>query len=100
MIKKILIPVFLVALVATVIFIKAGSSSGAADNGIKLIKVERGNVVEKALALGQIEPKDEIAVKSKISGIVDRIFVEVGDEVGEGTPLLEIKPDPTPLDSE
>jgi HlyD family secretion protein len=96
--KKIIIPVFLVILVAAVIYIIAGSSSGAADNGIKLIKAERGDVVEKALALGQIEPKDEIAVKSKISGIVDRIFVEVGDVIVEGTPLLEIKPDPTPLE--
>jgi HlyD family secretion protein len=55
-------------------------------------------VVEKALAVGAIRPKREIAVKSKISGIVKRSFREVGDIVRAGDPLFEILPDPTPLE--
>ena len=93
MFKKILIPLLLVIVVAALIFIKKGNSSSGPDNGIKLIKAEKGDIVEKALALGQIEPRDEISVKSKISGLVDKILVKTG------TPLLEIKPDPTPLES-
>ncbi len=60
------------------------------------VKVGRGDITEKALAVGQIEPRDQVHVKSKISGIVKRCFVEVGDTVKAGDPLFEIAPDPTP----
>jgi HlyD family secretion protein len=63
-----------------------------------LVKVERGDIVEKALAIGRIEPKKEITVKSQISGIVRRAYVEVGDIVKAGNPVFEIMPDPTPLE--
>jgi HlyD family secretion protein len=46
--------------------------------------------------VGQIEPRERFQVKSKISGIVVRCFVEVGDVVRTGDPLFEIAPDPTP----
>jgi HlyD family secretion protein len=72
---------------------KANSKSAA-----KTIKVERKTIIDRALAIGSLEPKNEIAVKSKISGVVGRLFVEVGDFVEQGRPLLEVKPDPTPIE--
>ncbi len=98
MFKKIFIPLLIIVVIAAVIFLKAKNSSNGKDNGIKMIKVQRGDIVENALAIGRIVPKMEIAVKSKISGIVKTVYVEVGDEVKVGEPLLEIKPDPTPLE--
>ncbi len=98
MFKKIFIPLLIIVIIAAVIFLKAKNSSNGKDNGIKMIKVQRGDIVENALAIGRIEPKKEIAVKSKMSGIVKTVFVEVGDNVRTGDPLLEIKPDPTPLE--
>ena len=65
---------------------------------VKTVKAERKTIVDKALAIGSLEPKNEIAVKSKISGVVGRLFVEVGDFMRQGEPLLEVKPDPTPLE--
>src|SRR5687768_10439704 len=73
-------------------------SHATKDLGFKTVEVARGPVVEKALAVGAIRPKREIAVKSKISGIVKRSFREVGDLVRAGDPLFEILPDPTPLE--
>ena len=73
-------------------------STSAKDKGFKTVAATRGPVVEKALAVGAIRPKHEIAVKSKISGIVHRSFREVGDRVQAGDPLFEILPDPTPLE--
>ena len=73
-------------------------SNSKNDKGYKLVEVTRGPVVEKALAVGAIRPKREIAVKSKISGIVKHSFHEVGDKVAAGEPLFEILPDPTPLE--
>jgi len=98
MFKKIFIPLLIIVIIAAVIFLKAKNSSNGKDNGIKMIKVKRGDIVENALAIGRIEPKKEIAVKSKMSGIVKTVFVEVGDNVRTGEPLVEIKPDPTPLE--
>ena len=70
----------------------------SADPGFKTVLVTRGEVVEKALAVGAIRPDQEISVKSKISGIVRRTYREVGDYVRAGEPLFEIQPDPTPLE--
>ena len=66
--------------------------------GWKTVAVTRGNVVEKALAVGSIRPDREVQVKSKISGIVRRCFKDVGDRVQAGDALFEILPDPTPLE--
>jgi len=68
------------------------------DEPWRTVKVERGDIVEKAVAIGQIEPRVEFRVKSKVSGIVHRTFVEVGDFVQAGDPLIEIAPDPTPTE--
>jgi HlyD family secretion protein len=69
-----------------------------AGNGpeITLVEAELGDITEKALAVGQIEPRERFQVKSKVSGIVKRCLVEVGDRVVPGDPLFEIAPDPTP----
>ena len=77
----------------------AGCSGG--DEGadtVKTVKVERRTITEKALAVGTLEPTNEISVKSKVSGVVKKIFIETGDYVEAGSPLIEIKPDPTPLE--
>ncbi|MFA6108292.1 MAG: efflux RND transporter periplasmic adaptor subunit [Candidatus Latescibacterota bacterium] len=68
------------------------------DQGPKTVVVETGTLTEKALAMGEIIPRHEIAVKSKISGTVARIFVQEGDSVSAGDRLLEVRPDPTPLE--
>ena len=73
-------------------------SNGEEKNKLTTVKVVRGDIVEKAIAVGTIEPLTEIGVKSKISGVVKKLFVEAGQIVEAGAPLLEIKPDPTPLE--
>ncbi|HWO46882.1 MAG TPA: efflux RND transporter periplasmic adaptor subunit [Solirubrobacterales bacterium] len=68
------------------------------DGGLKEVEVVNGTIVEKAVAVGQIQPRQKFQVKSKISGIVRRALVQVGDTVKAGDPLFEIAPDPTPLE--
>jgi len=62
------------------------------------VTAEIRDIEDKALAVGSIEPLNEIAVKSKISGVVGKLFADVGDFIEQGAPLLEVKPDPTPLE--
>jgi HlyD family secretion protein len=98
LVRKGLIGVGVVVVVAGVAAVLYSRSASAKDKGYKSVVVARGPVVEKALAVGAIRPKHEIAVKSKISGIVRRSFREVGDRVQAGDALFEILPDPTPLE--
>lgn len=71
---------------------------GGVPEEVRTVEVTRGSVVEKAMAVGTIEPSTEVEVKSKVSGVVRRLFVEAGAYVEAGAPLLEIRPDPTPLE--
>ena len=82
---------------AVAIFLYSRNASAKQDD-MKTVEIVRGTIVDKALAVGQIVPDQEIQVKSQISGIVARCFVEVGDRVEVGQPLFSITPDPTPLE--
>jgi HlyD family secretion protein len=99
-------PVMRKELIAVAVVVIAGGTSAVlyskarsnGANGFKTVPVIRGSVTEKALAIGAIQPDREIAVKSKISGIVKTSFREIGDKVRPGDPLFEILPDPTPME--
>jgi HlyD family secretion protein len=96
--KKILFSILgLVVLAGGWLLIFGGSGSNA-DSALPRVKVVRATIVDKALAVGTIEPENEISVKSKVSGAVKRIFADAGTYVRAGQPLLEVKPDPTPLE--
>ncbi len=91
---RFLAALLILAVIACVLMVtrkKGGSTK-------QTVKVERKTIVDKALAVGSIEPLNEVSVKSKISGVVGKLFVHIGDYVKEGAPLLEVKPDPTPLE--
>ena len=91
--------VILVVIAAGSAGLYAWTRNGNKDgNGMKEVEVTTGSIVEKAVAVGQIQPRQKFQVKSKISGIVRRAMVEVGDTVRPGDPLFEIAPDPTPLE--
>lgn len=62
------------------------------------VVVTRDDLVDQALAVGTIEPETEVSVKSKVSGVVRREFANEGDYVRAGQPLLDIRPDPTPVE--
>lgn len=92
--KTLLLLAILVAVAAGLYALARGGKGG--DEGPKSVAVEKGSITEKALAVGQIQPRQKFSVKSKISGIVKRCMVNVGDKVKAGDPLFEIAPDPTP----
>jgi HlyD family secretion protein len=92
--KTLLLLVVLVAVAAGVYALTRGGKGADGDN--KIVTVEKGSITEKALAVGQIQPRQKFSIKSKISGIVKRCMANVGDRVKAGDPLLEIAPDPTP----
>jgi len=62
------------------------------------ITVSKGDIRDVAVALGTIEVKYETSVKSTFSGVVKKVFVEIGDIVKKGDPIFEISPTPTPFE--
>ena len=95
---KIIISSFAVIVVVGAAVLFFGSSKTSKDEQLPKVKVKTGTIVDKALAVGTIEPEIEVSVKSKVSGVVKHIFVDVGQFVKAGQPLLEVRPDPTPLE--
>lgn len=95
--KKVLFYGFGILLVLLALFFIFGSKNGNKPD-YKLVAVIKGDIVEKALAVGTIEPAKEIKVKSAISGLVSEIYFKIGDTVEKGGPLFKISPNPTPLE--
>jgi HlyD family secretion protein len=96
--KKIVLSSVAVVVIGGASFLFFGSNKSSSQNDLLKIKVTKGTIVDKALAVGTIEPENEISVKSKVSGVVSHIFVDVGEYVKIGQPILEVRPDPTPLE--
>jgi HlyD family secretion protein len=96
--KKLLLIGIPVIVVVAVISFFAINGSASREDVLQTITAERGSIIDKALAVGQIEPRREIAVKSKVAGIVRTVYAEIGDYVNAGDPLFDVKPDPTPVE--
>jgi HlyD family secretion protein len=96
--KKLVYSLIAVAVLAVAAVLWLGGSGNGSENTLPKVTVTRGTIVEKALAVGTVEPEREISVKSKVSGVVKTIFADAGTYVRAGEPLLEVRPDPTPLE--
>ena len=55
----------------------------------RLAKVQRGDVARSVVATGKIQPITKVEVKSKASGIVERLFVDINNRVHKGQPLAQ-----------
>lgn len=56
----------------------------------KIAKVTRGDVARSVVATGQIQPITEVEVKSKASGIVEKLYVDINDRVHKGQELAQL----------
>ena len=72
--KKIVLSTAAVVVIGSVSFLFFGINKPSNGTELPKIKVTKGTIVDKALAVGTIEPENEISVKSKVSGVVSRIY--------------------------
>jgi HlyD family secretion protein len=56
----------------------------------RLAKVTRGDVAKSVVATGDIQPITKVEVKSKASGIVEKLFVDINDRVHKGQDLAQL----------
>jgi HlyD family secretion protein len=59
------------------------------DNA-RLATVERGDIARSVVATGKVQPRAQVEVKSKASGIVKKIHVDYGEYVKAGQLLVEL----------
>ncbi|MDQ7814689.1 MAG: HlyD family efflux transporter periplasmic adaptor subunit [Patescibacteria group bacterium] len=87
--KKSVIGFFAVAVVAGTVY-ETQFNQAEAETRYILTTATRGTLVNTISASGQVSGLNQVEVKPKVSGDVVRILVETGEEVTEGTPILEI----------
>lgn len=63
---------------------------GTAIDANKLAKVTRGDVARSVVATGKIQPITKVEVKSKASGIVEKLFVDINNYVHKGQQLAQL----------
>jgi HlyD family secretion protein len=78
------------ALVAIIAIATSALRPSHAIDPSKLAAAERGDIARSVVATGKIEPLTKVEVKSKASGIVEKIYVDAGDRVKEGQVIAEL----------
>ncbi len=61
------------------------------EENIELVSPRKDSIIKKTVATGSIVPLKEVAVKPAVSGIIDKIFFEAGQEVKVGDVIAKIK---------
>jgi len=65
-------------------------AKGTSIDPNRLAKVTRGDVARSVVATGKIQPITKVEVKSKASGIVEKLYVDINNVVKKGQPLAQL----------
>lgn len=71
-----------------------GPQKGTSAADLNTVKVKIGNLTNRLRLSGTMVPSEVAAVKSKISGEIDKMLVHVGDSVQVGDIIAYLNPDP------
>ena len=63
---------------------------GSSIDPNRIAKVQKGDVARSVVATGKIQPITKVEVKSKASGIVEKLFVDINNKVHKGQPLAQL----------
>jgi HlyD family secretion protein len=90
--KKIWIWIGSVALLVIVVIGVAAARlvRSASIDPNRIAKVQRGDVLRSVVATGKIQPITKVEVKSKASGIVTKLFVDINNKVHKGQQLAQL----------
>ena len=72
--------------------VACGTSEADEAPTVQTALVERGDLMITAEATGNVEPVRKVEVKSKASGEILRLYVDIGDRVEPGALLAQIDP--------
>jgi HlyD family secretion protein len=91
--KKVFIASFVLLLIAMGVFVVYYFITQEEDvqEDIELVSPKMDSIIKKTVATGSIVPLKEVAVKPAVSGIIDKLFFEAGQEVKVGDVIAKIK---------
>jgi HlyD family secretion protein len=80
---------------ALVVLLGAGAAvarlaKGSSIDPNRLAKVTRADVARSVVATGKIQPITKVEVKSKASGIVEKLYIDINNVVKKGQPLAQL----------
>jgi HlyD family secretion protein len=75
---------------AAIFSVKAISTKPAKIDPEKVAKVERIDLARSVVATGKVQPVTQVEIKSKASGIIQKLPVNVGDIVHKGQVICEL----------
>src|SRR6185436_7603812 len=81
--------VILVIFIGTIYYLYAKSQKKPVTYKIESPFVT--GITKKTVATGAVIPRKEIAVKSKVSGIVEKLYKIAGDHIKEGDVIAKVK---------
>jgi HlyD family secretion protein len=67
------------------------SKSAVKPVSFKTEKPFKTNIIKKTVATGSVMPRKEIAIKPRVSGIVDKIYVKAGQFIKDGELIAKVK---------
>jgi HlyD family secretion protein len=80
-----------VALVMVVLGVMAARMvRGTQIDPNRIAKVQRGDIAKSVVATGKIQPITKVEVKSKASGIVEKLLVDINNRVHKGQELAQL----------
>ncbi len=89
--KWVVVIVLLVVLAAAGLLLQSFSTVSAEIDEGSLARVERGNLARSVVATGVVEPiSNRVELRSRASGIVEKVYRDVGDRVRLGGGLIEL----------
>lgn len=88
--KPLLIAVGAIVLVGLVVASMLGGKRGKGTK-VYVEKAERRAITQTVRASGQIQPRVKVHISSHVIGKIERLFVEEGQSVAAGEPLLELE---------
>ena len=81
----------IVLLIAAVLGITVAAKGNSAKlEPSQLAKVEKGDIARSVVATGKVQPITKVEVKSKASGIVTRLDVDINEHVKQGQVLAQL----------
>jgi HlyD family secretion protein len=79
-----------VVLIALVAIVAVARGSGSKIDPSKLAKATRSDIAKSVVATGKIQPITKVELKSKASGIVEKLYVDINQHVHKGQILAQL----------
>lgn len=88
--------IVLIAIVGYILNSKEDKSSEIENEKAKYVLPEIKTIENKQLISGKLASSKEVNIKSELAGIIDVLYVQVGDEVKKGQAIAKIRTLPDP----